>query len=101
MSKFHSILSKILLFLQSDPLFTPYGVIIFYSVYPHFPLRRFLNSLRFRIMPGSRFFFKSVADESDVVNHQYTSKNIQNIESEKPENIQVLNTYYVHHIHHV
>ena len=32
MSKFLSISSKILLFLQSDPLFTPYGVIIFYSV---------------------------------------------------------------------
>ena len=32
LSKFHSILSKILLFLKSDPLFTPYGVIIFYSV---------------------------------------------------------------------
>ena len=32
LSKFHSISSKILLFLRSDPLFTPYGVIIFYSV---------------------------------------------------------------------
>ena len=31
-SSFHSISSKILLFLQSDPFFTPYGVIIFYSV---------------------------------------------------------------------
>ena len=29
---FHSISSKILPFLQSDSLFTPYGVIIFYSV---------------------------------------------------------------------
>ena len=29
---FHSISSKILQFLQSDPLFTPYGVIIFHSV---------------------------------------------------------------------
>ena len=29
-SKFYSISSKILLFLQSDPLFTPYGVITFY-----------------------------------------------------------------------
>ena len=29
----YSISSKILLFLQSDPLITPYGVIIFYSVY--------------------------------------------------------------------
>ena len=32
MIKFHSISSKILLFLQSNPLFTPYGVLIFYSV---------------------------------------------------------------------
>ena len=30
--KVYSILSKILLFLQSDPFFTPYGVIIFHSV---------------------------------------------------------------------
>ena len=29
LNKFHSISSKILLSLQSDPLFTPYGVIIF------------------------------------------------------------------------
>ena len=29
---FNNILSKILLFLQSDPLFTSYGAIIFYSV---------------------------------------------------------------------
>ena len=31
--KFHSISSKILLFLQGDPLFTPYGLIVSYSVY--------------------------------------------------------------------
>ena len=31
--KVYSISSKILLFWQSDPLFTPYGVIIFYSVF--------------------------------------------------------------------
>ena len=32
LSKFQSISSKILLFLKSDPLFTPYRVFIFYSV---------------------------------------------------------------------
>ena len=43
LSNINSISSKILLFLQSDPFFTPYGVIIFYSV-PLFIIYLFLIS---------------------------------------------------------